>query len=74
MFGRKIKFSDKFGNKFWIYPKEDALKTYRKRASVTDAINIINYIKKNVNSIDVGIDLGANLGAVSIEMWKKNQK
>ena len=67
----KFIFTDQFGNKFWLYDNIDNIKPYQERGSVTDAINVINYINKNVTTINVGLDLGANLGGVSVAMWNK---
>lgn len=74
MFERKIKFKDLFGNKFILYPRTDAVMAYKKRKSITDAIHIMRYIQKLDEELECSIDLGANQGAVSVEMWKKTKK
>ncbi len=74
MFERKIIFKDLFGNKFILYPKKDSMLTYRKRKSITDAVHIMRYIQSLDEELECSIDLGANQGAVSVEMWKKTKK
>jgi FkbM family methyltransferase len=66
---KKIIFTDLFDQKFYL-TRKDNLRMYKKRKSVTDAINVINYINKN--KYNLSIDLGANLGAVSVAMWKNS--
>ena len=67
----RIKFIDRFQNVFWLYHNEDKVKYNKRRRSVTDAINIINYLYKGSTNLNVGIDIGANIGAVSVAMWDK---
>ncbi len=67
---KKFVFTDLFGQKFYL-TRNDNLKMYKKRESVTDAINVINYI--NNNEYNISIDLGANLGAVSVALWKNSK-
>lgn len=65
----RIKFKDKFANSFYLYPRKDSIETHKKRKSVTDATNIINYLYRSNIKISIGIDIGANIGAVSVAMW-----
>ena len=69
----RVKFVDRFHNAFWLYQDEDKIQYNKKRRSVTDAVNIINYLYNNDIDLNVGIDIGANIGAVSIAMWNKTK-
>lgn len=39
------------------------------RQSVTDARNVILYLRRTLQPCDICIDVGANVGAVSVAMW-----
>lgn len=70
---KPILFNDRFGNSFLLYKDIDNLSVYKKRKSVTDAINIINYLNK---TLDGGLcfDIGANIGGVSVAIKKNIQE
>lgn len=63
-------FKDKFNHKFLIDQTKDNYKAYEARGSVTDAINIINYINK-LDELTNVIDVGAHIGGVSVALGKK---
>ena len=63
-------FIDQFGNRFWHVPGDPIAFNYGRR-SVTDALSIIRYIRRNIRRGSVCVDIGANLGGVSVAMWKQ---
>lgn len=65
---RNIVFTDMFSQKFFL-TKQDNICLYMQRKSITDAINIINYIINNKKEFKVQIDFGCHMGAVSAAMW-----
>jgi FkbM family methyltransferase len=68
---RRRQFVDRFGLRFWVYPKTDPVDRYKKRGSVTDAGNIIRYILDLPGEVGNCMDLGSNIGAVSVAMGVK---
>lgn len=67
---KKYIFTDFSGSRFFL-TEEDDWQFYEQRGSVTDAINIINYILQKKYSLDICVDFGANQGAVTMAMWRK---
>ena len=61
-------FTDMFQKKF-ILSEEDNISCYVQRESITDAINIINYIYKYKKDVTVSVDFGCHMGAVSTALW-----
>jgi len=67
--GKPIIIKDWNGVSFWQY-KGDKIRFNLKRKSVTDAQNVIKYIAANVQKGWTCVDIGANIGAVSVYLWK----
>jgi FkbM family methyltransferase len=67
---KPIKIQDIFGNIFWQYPGDNISFNWE-RQSITDAFNVIRYIAQNVYPNSICIDIGANLGSVSVALWKQ---
>lgn len=65
---RHIVFTDMFSQKF-LLTKQDSVVFNMKRKSITDGINVINYIVNNKKNFKVQIDFGCHMGAVSVAMW-----
>ena len=77
MLERKVKasaepmiFEDWAGYRYWQYPG-DNIRYNWKRKSVTDAKHIVRYILENVKPNWTCVDIGANIGAVSVSLWSK---
>ena len=68
---REFIFNDKFGQKFKLFPLIDDIKWYKKHKTITDSINVINYILANINEGDTCVDIGANLGATSVSILRR---
>jgi FkbM family methyltransferase len=68
--GEPIIFKDWAGYRYWQYP-DDNVRYNWKRKSVSDANHIIQYILKNVKRGWICVDIGANIGPVSIPLWSK---
>ncbi len=68
--GNPIVFKDWLGNKFWQYPG-DKIRLMHRRKSVTDSKNVINYIINNVPQGSICIDIGADIGSISVVFWSK---
>jgi len=66
---RNIIIQDPSGFKFQLQPG-DEIAFYYKRKSVTDATNIIKFIRQYVQKNWVCVDIGANKGAVSMPLWQ----
>ena len=69
--GRPLIFRDWAGHHYWQYPGLDNIRFNWKRGSVTDAKHIVRYVLEHVQPGWTCVDLGANIGAVSIPLWKK---
>ena len=70
--GRKpIIFKDWVGNRYWQYPNHNNIRHNWKRKSVTDASHIVQYILDNVQPGWTCVDIGANIGAVSVPLWSR---
>lgn len=67
---KPIIFTDWARNLYWQYPN-DNIRYNWKRKSVTDAKHIVRYIFDNVKRGWICVDIGANIGAVSIPLWSK---
>ena len=69
--GRKpVIFKDWAGQRYWQYPNDNVRYNW-KRKSVTDANHIVQYILDNVKPGWTCVDIGANIGAVSVPLWSK---
>lgn len=71
--GKPVVLRDWAGYSFWQYPG-DEIRRNLDRKSVTDAVNIMRYVHETVHPGWVCVDIGANIGAVSIAMWAKAGK
>jgi FkbM family methyltransferase len=67
---KPIVFRDWAGHLYWQYPG-DHIRNNWKRKSVSDANHIIRYILNHVKPGWTCIDIGANIGSVSIPLWKR---
>lgn len=63
-----ICFTDMFGKKYWQYPGDHICANWQRR-SVTDSCNVIRFIQNTVKPGWTCLDLGANIGAVSVPLW-----
>lgn len=68
--GEPVIFEDWAGYCYWQYPN-DHVRYNWKRKSVTDASHIVRYILDNVKQGWTCVDMGANIGAVSVPLWSK---
>lgn len=70
LFRRKYYFKSGDGN-FYVQSFGDRILFNFKRNSVSDSMNIVNYVYKNVKKGWVCMDVGACIGAISVPLWKK---
>jgi len=67
---KTIVFKDWAGFYYWQHPDDPIALNFRRR-SVTDGNHIIQYIINNVETGWTCIDIGANIGAISVPLWSK---
>lgn len=68
--GKPIILRDWAGYRYWQYPKDNVRLNWKRKA-VSDANNIVQYIKHNIKQGWICFDIGANIGAISIPLWSK---
>lgn len=69
--GKPIPIQDWAGYRFWQYPG-DRIKFNIMRKSVVDSVHIARYIHRNVTPGSVCVDIGANIGAITIPFWSRS--
>jgi len=62
-----IVFQDRNGFRFQLLPG-DEISSYWKRRSVTDSINVVDFILENIKKDSVCIDIGSHIGGISIPL------
>jgi|GEM_PF-1845533 len=67
---RSIEFRDKYGFNIYLKPG-DEISLYYNRRSITDSTNIIDFLFMNCKEKSICFDLGANMGSISLVMWRK---
>jgi len=65
-----VVLQDWTGNQYWQYPNDKIVSNF-KRNAISDAINVTRFLQKHVSGGDVCIDMGANIGGVSVPFWTK---
>jgi FkbM family methyltransferase len=68
--GRPITIQDWAGYRFWQYPG-DCVRNNIMREAVADSVHVARYIHNTVKSGSVCIDIGANIGAISLALWSR---
>ena len=66
---RPFVFQDQAGLLFWQQAGDDLRRNFLRRA-VSDAGNVIAYARRVVRPGDRCVDIGANIGNVSVALWK----
>jgi len=68
--GKPIIFTDYAGYRYWQFVGEE-IRSNWERGSITDSVNVVQYVLKNVKQGWICVDIGAHIGGISVPMWSR---